>query len=195
MHRFKKYLQKIVLIEIEKMKIYTKKGDTGTTALVGGKKIRKDDLLVEAYGTCDELSVAIGQLIALSPDPYFTALQNHLFLIGGAMATEADNVTNYWNLESLEQVVREMEGKIDTLSEELPPFAGFVLPQGSATIAQIHQCRVVTRRLERAMYRANLNNEVFSNVFQFINRLSDYFFVLSRYYHLKEGVTEVCWKK
>ncbi len=175
------------------MKIYTKQGDEGKTSLVGGVKIEKSNEFVEAYGNCDELNVMIGTLIHLTDLPILTKIQNYLFVIGGVLATDSKMVSQYWDLSSIAVGVQELENEIDNISENLPPLNGFLLPQGSEIITRIHLCRVTTRRAERAIHRAHYDPALYAHIFQFMNRLSDYFFVLARHQHHIDKIAETYW--
>lgn len=176
------------------MKIYTKTGDGGHTSLATGKRICKSDKRIDAYGTADELNSFVGLLrVSCScykeVDNQLDWVQNCLFDIGAILAGS----------EMLLPVtsVEQLEVWIDIMQEELPPMHAFILPGGSETIARCHICRTVTRRLERNILRwCEDSDETFAKeVLCFVNRLSDYFFVLARCIAQKEYISPLIWKK
>ena len=191
------------------MKIYTKRGDNGTTSLVGGSRIEKSDAQLEAYGTIDELNAALGMALeemrTLSVQPEKIQMKddcvavlenilNHLFTIGGMLATEPDNCDKFWPSANVEEWTARLENHIDTYSMVVPPFKGFVLPCGSKATAALHFSRTVCRRAERAICRFAPEGS-YPAVRQYINRLSDLLFVTARYALVLEGKEEICWKK
>ncbi|MBO4654327.1 MAG: cob(I)yrinic acid a,c-diamide adenosyltransferase [Bacteroidales bacterium] len=176
------------------MKIYTKTGDKGETSLVGGKRVKKYDTLLEAYGTIDELNACTGMVIAEEPVPFLTDIQRMLFVVGGMLATETQNWSKYWPEVDLADLLRQIEAEIDRMSAELEPFRGFVLPQGSMLIAHIHVCRTVCRRAERLVVKIAEENDAYSPLLKLVNRLSDYFFILAQFSHKKLGVPVTYWK-
>lgn len=165
------------------MKIYTRGGDKGTTALVGGHRISKADMRVEAYGEMDELMAHVGVLIT-SPEveayrEVLTGIQLMLMVCSSHVATDTERVR-----EKLPQVRAEdvagLEAEIDRLSDALPPMEYFVLPGGhNFCVAQTHVARTVTRRVERAVIRVG-DADLPATVLSYLNRLSDYFFALGR---------------
>lgn len=176
------------------MKIYTKNGDKGETSLVGGKRIKKTDPLIEAYGTLDELNAHIGMVIAEIPFPFLTDMQRLLFVMGGMLATEPDKWAQYWPDTDLEVHLKNIECEIDRLNADLEPFKGFILPQGSATIAHIHVCRTVCRRAERCIAHISEKNSQYGFILKLTNRLSDYFFILALFCHKKNNIDITYWK-
>lgn len=167
------------------MKIYTRTGDKGTTSLVGGTRVAKTHVRLEAYGTLDELNAHMGLLATLCADKADVAdvrwMQNLLFVAGTLLATEEESPC--WNKlpHVTDDDVRRIEGLIDALQDGLPPLHSFVLPGGTTASAQAHVCRTVCRRAERrvlAMAEAGIRVE--EQILVFLNRLSDYLFVLSR---------------
>lgn len=177
------------------MKIYTKTGDNGTTGLYGGARINKDDLRIEAYGTIDELNSQIGLLVAASKDilkldSQLLPVQQYLFIIGSHLATVDPTI----KLPSLkETAINDLENYIDEMEAELPALTSFVLPGGSLAIGHCHMARTICRRAERRSVSLNNHETINKEIVPFLNRLSDYFFVLSRYIGLKEGVDEIPW--
>ena len=174
------------------MKIYTGKGDSGSSSLFSGLERRKDDPVFEALGNLDELNAAIGQLRALVSDHQISGqlykIQNTLFSLGAKIAMEKDE-----NAAGIDEITAEtLERSMDEMTARLPELQAFILPGGSHSVASAHICRAVCRRAERSLVKGgNLNPQELV----FINRLSDYFFVLARFLCLQEGVAEVIWDK
>ena len=199
-------------------KIYTKTGDKGETSLVGGIRIAKNDARIEAYGTVDELSSHLGLLVAmLSKDEEheeelkqitetLERIQNNLFSISSILATDAEALKQKdaeWvmpYLESLEAFNKHLgdtetpllEQLTDQYNAELEQLSSFILPGGSVEAAQCHMCRAVCRRAERRAVNGNVN--VNDNLLQYMNRLSDYLFVLARKINLINGESEKTWQ-
>lgn len=182
---------------MKKSRIYTGGGDKGTTSLVGGKRVSKADVRIESYGTTDELNSFIGLLICRIESPedqeFLRFVQHKLFTIGSYLATDQENtelkIESRVTPESIERVERE----IDRLDEALPRMKTFLLPGGSETAALAHVCRTVCRRAERQIYRLAEKSQVEENVLTYINRLSDYFFVLARKENIKNNGNEIIW--
>lgn len=181
------------------MAIYTKTGDKGTTSLANGERVQKTDLRIEAYGTVDELNSWIGLLRASlvtregqtedsthlsTVDAQLEWVQNKLFNLGAALS-EAPGT---WITE---EDVHQLEQWIDTMQTVVPPQRAFVLPSGSETVCKCQICRTVCRRAERKMIEAN-SAEI---ELKWINRLSDFLFVLARYLGYKNGEKEAVWKQ
>ena len=166
--------------------IYTKTGDGGTTSLVGGSRVPKDDKRVEAYGTVDELNSQIGLLAEMMrsrQDGYYDelkAVQHNLFTLQTLLATEDEEI--YVRLPQMSfQEVEILERQIDTISELLPKLHNFVIAGGNMTGAQCHVCRTVCRRAERCVVAMAHEVKVDEVILRYLNRLSDYLFVLARY--------------
>ena len=176
------------------MKIYTKTGDQGTTSLVNGSRVYKDDLLLEAYGTIDELNAHIGVVIALKPEDFLTKVQNMLFVTGSLLATPPQEWETYFKDIKLSSFTLELEKEIDRMQAELPKMTGFILPQGNQVIATLHVCRTVCRRAERNIVKLMHNDSRYQDIQKMTNRLSDYLFILARFCHKKMGVDEINWK-
>ena len=176
------------------MKIYTKTGDNGTTSLADGSRVLKSDALLHAYGTVDELNSCLGLLISEENLPFLTETQNFLFLVGGMLATPVDKWELYYKDASLEEFVQRTEREIDKMQAELPPMRGFILPQGSRSIAYAHICRTVCRRAERLVVELAERDEHYREVQKVLNRLSDFFFVLARFFHKKNNISETNYK-
>lgn len=182
------------------MKVYTKTGDKGQTSLVGGQRVSKCCERLESYGTVDELNSHIGVLITYCADDadkaFLTAMQASLFVVGGYLAT--DNSTRDvrpGNIVTL-GMITEVEAEIDRLQALLPPLRLFILPGGSRAASYAHVCRTVCRRAERMILRlAESGAEVDDCVVAYVNRLSDYFFVLARKLNVDNGVDDIVWRR
>jgi len=175
-------------------KIYTKTGDTGTTSLVGGSRVNKSDAILDVYGTCDELNAHIGTLIAEENVPFLTDIQEKLFIMGGILATPKEKFEQFWKEVSWDSFLTEIESEIDVMAEALPPLNSFLLPQGSYIIAKAHICRTICRKLERQIAKFSTKNDPFQKILQITNRLSDYFFILARYFHFQYEIDEKYYK-
>lgn len=176
------------------MKIYTRTGDLGTTSLADGSRVYKNDDLLQAYGTIDELNAFIGLLIAEKGEIFLTKVQNELFFIGGLLATPPGKWVMPDSSDRLEAFTSEIEAEIDRLQESTPPFRGFILPQGSEAIARAHVCRTTCRRAERQVVVLSSQNTSYESVLKLLNRLSDYFFILARYFHKNDNISETIYK-
>lgn len=178
--------------------IYTRTGDSGTTSLVGGTRIDKDNIRLEAYGTIDELNSHVGLLAAeveyAEVLTNLRSIQNLLFDIGAYLATPADSP--YRNEYPVSQAtIRALEKIIDTLDSQVPPAHNFVLPGGTHASAQAQVARTVCRRAERRIVTLAREVEVSQSVTIFINRLSDYLFVLARWLNYCGECDEIMWTK
>ena len=182
------------------MKVYTKTGDKGQTSLVGGQRVSKCCNRLESYGTVDELNSHIGVLITYANDKadqqFLTTVQANLFVVGGYLATDnSKREVRKGNIVT-EEMVADVEREIDRLQELLPPLKLFILPGGARSAAYAHVCRTVCRRAERQILRlVEEGAEVDNNVIAYINRLSDYFFVLARKLNVDAEVQDVVWKR
>lgn len=180
-------------------KVYTKTGDKGTTSLVGGVKVSKTDIRIEAYGTVDELSSQLGLLASLMKDgadkDFVEDAQRALFTIGAYLATDTAKTPNVPVHAVEAQEVDKMEAEIDRLLAEIPQQTSFVLPGGSHQAAAAHVCRTVCRRAERRMFALNEASPLDAQVLKYINRLSDYLFVLARKLNFIDGMAEKTWDK
>jgi cob(I)alamin adenosyltransferase len=175
--------------------IYTKTGDGGTTSLVGGSRVAKDDKRVEAYGTVDELNSHIGLLAEMlrpMQGGYFDelkAVQNNLFTLQTLLATEDEGI--YARLPQIDAGEVELtERQIDTISDLLPKLQNFVIAGGTMAAAQCHVARTVCRRAERRVVSLARESEVDPTILRYLNRLSDYLFVLGRRLVVLEGKQE-----
>lgn len=183
-----------------KSKVYTLTGDKGTTSLVSGKRVSKDDIRVEAYGTIDELNANIGLLAHNSKLDHkgmhqlVRRIQNKLFNIGAYLATVNTSADD--PVAGLSQAdVRELEAHIDQMDAELPPMRGFILPGGSRLSALCDVCRTVTRRAERRVVTLAALAPVNPLVIAYLNRLSDFFFVFARFNNITNQFEEIYWDK
>lgn len=179
------------------MKVYTKTGDKGQTSLFGGKRVSKSDLRIEAYGTVDELNSWVG-LIRDQPieDAHVKTLleiQDRLFSLGSILASDPEKPLKNIPLVEKEDIGF-LEREMDRMDEELPAMKSFVLPGGDSIVSYCHLARCVCRRAERMVIRLSEESAVPEIVVQYLNRLSDYFFVLSRKIALEKNVTETPWK-
>jgi cob(I)alamin adenosyltransferase len=181
------------------MKIYTKTGDKGKTSLIGGTRVWKNDARLEAYGTIDELNAFIGVLITskLPADvqEFLIGIQHQLFTIGSFLATDRSKTEIKSASVIHEADVQALEQEIDRLNESLPPIRKFILPGGSHAGSVAHVCRAITRRAERKiLHLVQTGFEIDALLLQYVNRLSDYLFVLSRYLTVSEGNKEIFWE-
>lgn len=178
------------------MKIYTKTGDDGTTSLFSGGRVTKDHLRVEAYGTVDELNSTIGVVRANNPTRAslnnLERVQNHLFRLGADLATPL-NAKSEWLVRVDETLVTWLEDSIDRVTQHLPPLQNFILPGGSPAGAHLHVARTVCRRAERRVVSLAQAEEINEWSLKYLNRLSDWLFVLARYENLRAGITEEKW--
>ncbi len=179
------------------MKIYTKTGDSGTTSLFGGKRVSKSELRIEAYGTVDELNAHIGlvrdQPVNAATKDVLIEIQDRLFTIGSILATEPGN-TRVKTPTLAEADIQFLEKQIDNMEATLPPMKSFVLPGGHPSVSFCHIARTVCRRAERLVIALNQQESVDQLAIKYLNRLSDYLFVLSRYIGSELGAEETPWK-
>lgn len=181
------------------VKIYTKTGDKGTTSLIGGTKVLKSHRRIEAYGTTDELNSFIGlcldYLKANSVQNVLPEIQDRLFTIGSALACDPDKETKLKIPDLKAEDITLLEHEIDKMNEVLPPMKSFILPGGHVAVSALHIARCVCRRAERCCVRLQKKKEeVEPLIIQYLNRLSDYLFVLSRFTANKLGAEEIPWK-
>jgi cob(I)alamin adenosyltransferase len=180
-------------------RIYTRTGDDGTTGLVGGARVKKTSQKVAAYGDVDELNSHLGVCVEhLSPasahliKDKLTTIQNELFDIGAELATPADA---HWEgmLKAGPEHVQRLEQWIDELNTPIPPLTSFILPGGSPLAAQLHVARTVCRRAERSILELHEQEPVARPILEYINRLSDLLFVMSRAVNHALNAPEVLW--
>jgi cob(I)alamin adenosyltransferase len=180
-------------------RVYTKTGDDGTTALVGGDRVPKDDPRIDAYGTVDELNATVGLVIAALArsqaaaklTPILTRVQNELFNLGAELATP-DQHRKVPSVQ--ERHIESLEREMDELNDELPELRSFVLPGGGDAAAALHLARTVCRRAERCIVALARGATVAPEAIRYVNRLSDALFVFSRWTARADGQPEPLWE-
>lgn len=185
------------------MKIYTKTGDNGTTGLYGGNRVKKYNLRIESYGTVDELNAYIGlikdQEISTSIKDSLLKIQNELFTLGAMLATPIEKETLKSGAERLNipkidsNSIVFLENEIDTMEEGLAPMTHFILPGGHQTVSFCHIARCICRRAERLCVALNDEETINNDILKYLNRLSDYLFVLARKLSKDLSVAEIKW--
>lgn len=179
------------------MKIYTKTGDKGQTSLLGGSRVPKHHLRIESYGTLDELNSHIGLLRDQGLSDVMTSelleIQDRLFTLGSLLASEPGK-SKVKIPETKDEDIEFLEKAIDRMNEELPEMRSFVLPGGHQAVSVCHIARCVCRRAERIIVHLSEESEVPDLAIQYMNRLSDYLFVLSRKISQDKGANESPWK-
>lgn len=180
-------------------KIYTKTGDKGTTSLIGGTKVPKSHLRIEAYGTVDELNSYIGLCRDLLTDDNIRSIlqevQDRLFTIGSSLACDPIKEPKMRIPDLKEKDVELLEKEMDKMNEDIPEMKSFILPGGHTTVSHLHIARCVCRRAERCCVRLELESlEVEQIILKYLNRLSDYLFVLSRFCGHQLNVLETPWE-
>ena len=177
-------------------KIYTKTGDLGETGLFGGKRLPKSHLRIGSYGTVDELNSWVGLIRDLTEYPktegVLERVQNTLFVVGSNLATDPSKAMKIPHVQPADITL--LENEIDRMEADLPPLKTFILPGGHPTVSQIHIARCVCRRAERDVVGLALIDEVPDIILQYLNRLSDYLFVLSRWVGMRLEAKELPWK-
>lgn len=181
-----------------KSKIYTKTGDKGTTALVGGTRVPKSHLRLEAYGTIDELNSFVGFLSCEIKDEgdskILSFIQHKLFTVGSYLATETEAIPPKAASIINDDDIKRIESEMDRIDSQLPAIRKFILPGGSESSSRAHLCRSICRRAERCIYRVKAEYPVYEDIMIFVNRLSDYFFLLARQEGNKNG-KEIFWEQ
>ena len=185
------------------MKIYTKTGDTGSTALFGGTRVKKYNLRIESYGTVDELNSYIGlikdQDISASNKESLLKIQNELFTLGAMLATPPEKETLKSGKERLnipkidKNSISFLENEIDKMELELPQMTHFILPGGHQAVSFCHIARCVCRRSERLSVELNDQEKINEDILKYLNRLSDYLFVLARKLSKDLAIEEIKW--
>ena len=185
------------------MKIYTKTGDKGTTALFGGTRVPKDHLRIESYGTVDELNSYIGLIRDQNIDDLskktLIDIQDKLFTVGAMLATPPEKETLKSGKERLNipkvdsNSIQFLENEIDAMDSELPQMTHFILPGGHQAVSFCHVARCVCRRAERLCVELNDEEAINSDILKYLNRLSDYLFVLARMLSKQLEVDEIKW--
>lgn len=180
------------------LKIYTKTGDKGTTSLIGGTKVLKSDLRIEAYGTVDELNSYIGlcrDVLADDNSPkVLQKVQDRLFTIGSSLACDPEKEPKMKIPDLREEDIVMLENEIDRMDSQLPEMKNFILPGGHATVSHLHIARCVCRRAERCCVRLLESEKENSLIIKYLNRLSDYLFILARYTAHLLNVEEIIWR-
>ncbi len=182
-------------------RVYTRMGDAGETSLAGGQRVPKDSPRIEAYGTVDELNSFVGLARETAAgDPAVGAVseillrvQHELFNLGSILATRPEDV-HPRQARVTKAEISQLEAEMDRMNEGLPALRSFVLPGGSRLNAELHVCRTVCRRAERAVIELSRTEQVPAEAIQYLNRLSDAFFVWSRWASHKSGVAETLWE-
>ncbi|MEO7924142.1 MAG: cob(I)yrinic acid a,c-diamide adenosyltransferase [Chitinophagaceae bacterium] len=180
------------------MKIYTKTGDKGSTSLIGGTKVPKSHLRIEAYGTVDELNSYIGLCKDLLTDEggkkVLLEIQDRLFTIGSSLACDPVKEPKMKIPDLKETDITLLENEMDRMNETVPPMKNFILPGGHPTLSHLHIARCICRRAERCAVRLlQESQEVEEIIIKYLNRLSDYLFVLSRYCGHQMNIEEIPW--
>jgi cob(I)alamin adenosyltransferase len=185
------------------MKIYTKTGDNGTTGLVGGTRIPKHDLRIDCYGTVDELNSYLGlirdQTISDDSQTTLIKIQNQLFIIGSLLATDSDKLKDESKRKRLvitllkSEAIEFLETEIDTMNSVLPPMTHFILPGGHQTVSFCHIARCICRRAERNISKLNTEQPTQPEILIYLNRLSDFIFVLARKLSKELHAEEIKW--
>ncbi len=185
------------------MKIYTKTGDKGTTALFGGTRVPKHHIRIESYGTVDELNAHIGLLKDQDMDVHYKDLLSHiqdrLFTVGAILATDPDKALLKSGKERLnipkisDANIERLETEMDQMNESLPPMTNFILPGGHQTVSFCHIARCVCRRAERFATALNDLEPIEPNTLRYLNRLSDFLFVLARKLSSDLKADEIKW--
>lgn len=181
------------------MKIYTRTGDKGTTSLIGGTKVPKSHLRIEAYGTVDELNSHIGLCLDMLTDEasrqLLRVVQDRLFTIGSSLACDPVKEPRMRIPDLKEEDITLLEKEMDRMNEALPEMKHFILPGGHVTVSQLHIARCVCRRAERAVVRLEMEDQEVDNIIiRYLNRLSDYLFVLGRYAGMLLNAEEIPWR-
>ena len=179
-------------------KVYTRTGDKGMTSLVGGVRIKKSDIRLEAYGTVDELSAHLGMLVSMinidEERSLLIRVQNNLFNVCTHLATDQSQTSLYPSAHLAEGEIEFLEERIDKLMKALPERQGFILPGGVIAACQAHICRTVCRRAERCIAALAEVAQIDQEMQMYVNRLSDYLFVLAKIINFNEGKSEIIWE-
>jgi cob(I)alamin adenosyltransferase len=183
----------------KEFKVYTKTGDDGTSALVGGNRVKKYDIRLDAYGTVDELNASIGVLRAydLTDDiiNLLIQIQNKLFNIGSILASDEKGQSLTANLAITDENIKDLEIAIDSFEVKLPELTYFIIPGGELSVAHCHVARTVCRRAERRIVELSEQVNVQAEIIRYVNRLSDFLFVLARKIAFDKKLEEIAWKK
>ncbi|MGC8825281.1 MAG: cob(I)yrinic acid a,c-diamide adenosyltransferase [Bacteroidales bacterium] len=178
------------------MKIYTKTGDRGDTSLIGGRRVSKADIQIEAYGTVDELIAFVGYLRDMIHDEhdvtFLIRIQDRLMVVAALLSRDERN-PHVVLPQLTDDDIAILEKEIDSIESKIPPLTAFILPGGHSAVSLCHIVRTVCRRAERSVISMALNLQVEEAVIRYLNRLSDYFFVLARKLARDLNITEIEW--
>lgn len=179
-------------------RVYTRTGDKGETSIVGGIRMKKSSERLEGYGTVDELSSHLGLLAAMLPKGddrnMILRIQNNLFNVCTNLATDQSQTPLYDSAKLADGEIELLEQEVDRMMKLLPERQGFILPGGTQAAAQAHVCRTVCRRAERRIVALSEVAQISPETLQYINRLSDYLFVLAKIINFNAGVSEIVWQ-
>jgi len=179
------------------MKIYTKTGDKGKTSLLGGTRVSKSDLRIETYGTVDELNSYLGLVADLDTEEHridlIRNIQSRLFTAGSSLAAETEKAKDF-KPDLVEDDIIVLEQAIDEMNEVLPTMKNFIIPGGHQLVSTTHVARTICRRAERLVIQLSETEEIEEVIIRFLNRLSDYLFVLARKQGHDLGINEIVWK-
>lgn len=182
---------------MKKSFVYTRTGDKGTTSLIGGTRVPKYDIRLESYGTIDELNAHIGLVISYIKDQkdilFLRGIQNKLFDVGSHLATDQTKTTLHRTSIISKEEIEELEYRIDVMDDNLPGLKSFILPGGTTASSAAHICRTICRRAERRILELSEKVQISEELIAYVNRLSDFFFVLSRKLNLEEDQPEIYW--
>ena len=177
------------------MKIYTKKGDRGETSLIGGVRVKKSNVRIHAYGTVDELNSMVGllkdNLIDDEDISLLLEIQNNLFVIGSSLASAPGSKMSLPEIKTKD--VEKLEVQMDKMNEDLPELTSFILPGGHTVVSYCHLARTICRRAERWVIEITESEKIDTILIEYLNRLSDYFFVLARKIAIDFNSKEVLW--
>ena len=191
----RKDARNVILADIRSVnvKIYTKTGDKGQTSLFGARRVSKDDIRVAAYGSIDEINSSIGflttQLTDISIQNDLRAIQSDLLTIGAYLAGAPEELGNF------ELRIKSLENAIDGMETQLEKLTNFILPGGTAASASAHVVRSTVRRAERSVVALGSSQTIDKRVLEYLNRLSDYFFVLARFINKQAGIDDIIWRE
>lgn len=179
------------------MKVYTKKGDGGETSLIGGTRVKKSNIRIDAYGTVDELNSFVGVIRDSATDKFKDSelqnIQDQLFTLGSDLATDKSKSKMQNPILKEEDILR-LEESMDEMDKDLDALKNFIIPGGDITSSYCHVARCICRRTERIVIELNDQEAVDEKIIQYLNRLSDYLFILARAYTRKHGGLETLWK-
>ena len=180
------------------MKIYTKKGDKGNTQLLGGSMVKKNHIKLECYGSIDELNAFIGNIydqeISISHKKTLLKIQNQLFNLGSCIAFDGKKI-KLTLPKIIEKDIKILEKEIDKMDLSLPKLKNFILPSGLPTVSKCHIARTICRRAERKLVALEKEEKIDPLHLKYLNRLSDYLFVLARFILMENGASDIEWQK